>query len=243
MAGFRTKRGSRLGDAVRFCLQCGAPVASAPSPAPGPASEAPGGVRGGDPPPSAGRVKWGTTVLRIIVGLLAFSVLVMLLSIASRVYFDYRAPKKSIELPQAHHYDMTQGAPSVGAVSARNVCSLVTNTEVGEALGTTVSAANIGTSSCRYTSSVGNSLAVEVTWQGGPLALKLAAMALKGATGRAGVFWRIAGIGDEAYAGGPMGSTTLIFRKGDVMVNLGLRMPGNNVEAARTIAQKIAARL
>jgi hypothetical protein len=39
-----------------------------------------------------------------------------------------------------------------------------------------------------------------------------------------------------------MGSA-LMFRKGDVMVNLDLRMAGNNVEAAKAIAQKIASKL
>ena len=46
---------------------------------------------------------------------------------------------------------------------------------------------------------------------------------------------------DEAYVV-PTGSA-LRFGNGDVMVNLDLRMVGNNVEAAKVIAQKIAARL
>jgi hypothetical protein len=37
--------------------------------------------------------------------------------------------------------------------------------------------------------------------------------------------------------------TTLMFRKGDVLVNLQLHMVGNNVDAAKVIAQKIVARL
>jgi hypothetical protein len=37
--------------------------------------------------------------------------------------------------------------------------------------------------------------------------------------------------------------TTLMFRKGDVLVNLQFHMVGNNVEAAKAIAQKIAGRL
>jgi hypothetical protein len=66
-------------------------------------------------------------------------------------------------------------------------------------------------------------------------------MAFKGVAGGVGGFQSVAGIGDEAYAG-PMGST-LMFRKGDVMVNIDLRMVGNNVDAAKVIAQKILARL
>ena len=73
------------------------------------------------------------------------------------------------------------------------------------------------------------------------MAMKLAGMALKGVAGGVGGFQSVTGIGDEAYAG-PMGSS-LMFRKGDIMVNLDLRMVGNNVEAAKVIAQKIVERL
>jgi hypothetical protein len=123
------------------------------------------------------------------------------------------------------------------------VCSLVTKEEVGEALGTTMSEATGGTSSCQYTSSAGNNQAldVHVTWQGGAMALKFSRTVLKGVGGVQEFFQPVAGIGDEAYIA-PMG-TTLMFRKGDVLVNLQLHMVGNNVDAAKAIAQKIVARL
>jgi hypothetical protein len=123
------------------------------------------------------------------------------------------------------------------------VCSLVTKEEVGEALGTAITEATAGTSSCRYASSAGSdqALDVSVTWQGAAFALKFARMALKGTQGGEEFFQPVAGIGDEAYIA-PMG-TTLMFRKGDVLVNLQLHMVGNNVDAAKAIAQKIAARL
>jgi hypothetical protein len=152
--------------------------------------------------------------------------------------------KRTRELSQTYRFEAAQSATSGPAATARDVCSLVTKEEVGEALGTTMSEAPAGTSSCRYTSSVGNNqaLAVQVTWQGGTLAMKFAAMAFnKGVAGGVAGFQQVAGIGDEAYVG-PMGST-LMFRKGDVMVNIDLRMVGNNVDAAKVIAQKIAARL
>jgi hypothetical protein len=135
-----------------------------------------------------------------------------------------------------HHYEMARSATLGREVTALDVCSLVTKEEVGEALGTTVSEARGGTSNCQYTLSAGNNqtLDVQVTWQGG-------AMALKGTAGGQEFFQPVAGIGDEAYIG-PMGST-LMFCKGDVMVNLDLRMVGNNVEATKLIARKIATRL
>jgi hypothetical protein len=180
--------------------------------------------------------------VKIIVGLLAFFALITLLGIGSCVYFAYRMRQKTRELSQTYHLDTRQSATSGRAASARDVCSLVTKEEVGDALGTTISEATGGTSSCQYTSSAGNNQAldVHVTWQGGTMALKISTSVLKGVGGQ-GFFQPVAGIGDEAYIA-PMG-TTLMFRKGDVLVNLQLHMVGNNVDAVRAIAQKIVARL
>ncbi len=239
MAGFCTKCGSALGDDVRFCLQCGTPVASLPAAAQGPA---PAGVQAAGAAPGTAPAKSGSTALKIILGLLAFFALVTLLGIGSCVYTVYRVRKKARELSQTYHFDMMQRATSRQAANARDVCSLVTKEEVGEALGTTVSEAGGGTSSCRYASSAGNNQAldVSVTWQGATMALKFSMGALKGIGGQE-FFQPVAGIGDEAYIA-PMG-TTLMFRKGDVLVNMQLHMVGNNVDAAKAIAQKIVARL
>jgi hypothetical protein len=180
--------------------------------------------------------------VKIVLWLLAFFALVTLLGIGSCVYGVYRVKKRARELSQAYHLDITQSATLGRAATARDVCSLVTKEEVGEALGTTMSEAPGGTSSCQYTSSAGNNQAldVHVTWQGGAMALKLSTTVLKGVGGQ-GFFQPVAGIGDEAYIA-PMGAT-LMFRKGDVLVNLQLHMVGNNVDAVKAIAQKIVARL
>jgi hypothetical protein len=181
--------------------------------------------------------------VKIIVVLLAFFALVTILGIGSCLYLGYRVKKRARELSQAYRYDMTQGATSGRAATARDVCSLVTKEEVGEALGTTVSEASVGPSNCRYTSSAGNNQAldVSVTWQGGTMALKFSRMALKGTAGGEEFLQPVAGIGDEAYIA-PMG-TTLMFRKGDVLVNLQFHMVANTGDAAKVIAQKIAGRL
>lgn len=71
--------------------------------------------------------------------------------------------------------------------------------------------------------------------------MKIAGMAFKGVAGSVGSFQPVAGIGDEAYVG-PMGST-LMFRESDVMVNMDLRVVGNNVDAAKVITRKIVSRL
>jgi len=243
MAGFCTKCGSALGDDIRFCLQCGTPVGPPPAPPQGAVPATPAGVQAAGAAPAAAPAKSGSTVVKIIVGLLAFLALVTLLGIGSCVYVGYRVRKRARELSRAYHYDTMQSATSGRATTGRDVCSLATKEEVGAAFGATVSEAGGGSSNCQYTLSAGNNqvLAVQVTWQGGALAMKLAGMALKGVAGGVGGFQSVAGIGDEAYAG-PMGSS-LMFRKGDVMVNLDLRMVGNNIEAAKVIAQKIAGRL
>jgi len=243
MAGFCTKCGTPIGDDVRFCLQCGAPVATPTGAAPRPAPAAPAAVQAAGAAPGAAPAKSGSSGVKIILWVLAILALIMVLAIGSCVYFTYQVKKKARQLSQTYRYDMMQGTTSGRAATARGVCSLVTKEEVGEALGTTISEANGGTTNCRYTLSTGNNqaLAVQVTWQGGALAMKIAAMAFKGIAGGVGGFQPVAGIGDEAYAG-PMGST-FMFRKGDVMVNIDLRLAGNNVEAAKVIAQKIAGRL
>ncbi len=179
----------------------------------------------------------GNAALKIIVWVLGISTLVTLLSIASCAYFDYRTRKETLVQPKMSHSGGTAGA----TVDARGACSIVSNVEVGEALETTVSSTNKGALTCQYTSSVGRSLTVEVTPQGGPIALQLSAMALKAATKGQSPVRRIVGIGDEAYAGRK--GSTLMFRKGNTVVNLNVHMDGNNFRAAVVIARKIATRL
>ena len=243
MAGFCTKCGTALGDDVRFCLQCGAPVGPPPARPQVVAPAAPVGVQAAAAAPVAAPAKSGSTALKIIVGLLGFFALVTLLGIGSCVYMGYRVRKRAREFSQAYQYNMTQSATSGQAVTGRDPCSLATNEEVGAAFGATATSASAGTTTCQYTFSGGSNqvLAVHVTWQGGEMAMKMAGIAFKGVAGGVGGFQSVGGIGDEAYAG-PMGSS-LMFRKGDVMVNIDLRMAGNNLEAAKVVAQKITGKL
>jgi hypothetical protein len=214
------------------------PAAPPPPAAQGPAPGPPAGVQAAGAAPGPAPAKSGNTALKIIVGLLAFFALVTILGIGSCFYIGYRVRRGAKALSEA----FPQSATSGRAVTPRDVCSLITKEEVGETLGTTVSEASVGTSSCRYTAASGiQALDISVTWQGAALALKFSRMALKGTAGGEEFFQPVAGIGDEAYIA-PMG-TTLMFRKGDVLVNIQFHMVGNNVDAAKAIAQKIAARL
>jgi len=187
------------------------------------------------------RANSGNKVLKIIAWVLGISTLVTLLSIASCAYFDYRSRKEtSAQAKMSHSARMGGGTPGAN-VDARGVCSLVSNVEVGEALGTTVSSTNKGALACQYTSSVGRSLTVEVTPQGGSFALQLSAMAMKAATKGQSAVRRIVGIGDEAYAGRK--GSALMFRKGNTVVHVNVQTDGNSFLAAAVIGRKIATRL
>jgi uncharacterized protein YtpQ (UPF0354 family) len=88
---------------------------------------------------------------------------------------------------------------------------------------------------------VGRSLTVEVTPQAGSITLQLSAMAMKAATKGQRAVRRIVGIGDEAYAGRK--GSTLMFRKGNIVVNLNVHTDGDSFLAAAVIGRKIATRL
>lgn len=228
------------GKAV-LCSRCGAPVGSPSQPRQAPAPVARTGIRARGAPLGHAHADSGNAVLKIIVWVLALSTLVALFSIASCAYFDYRARKKTLRVPQTPHYARKDAGTASLKLDARAACSLVSNEEVGQALGTVVSSTSSGASRCRYTSSVGRSLTVDVTPQAGSFALQLSAMTMRKTQGAAGVVRPVVGIGDEAYVG-HLGST-LIFRKGSTVVNLEVHTDGHPFLAARVIAQKIATRL
>jgi len=188
------------------------------------------------PPASPAR-----SALKVIVGVLAFCALVTLFSIASCVYFDHRGRKRANELHPASQANLTPRANPEVAASGRDVCSLATNEEVGAALGTVVSSTHNGPSTCRYTSSDNQTVTVQVTWQGGQVALRLSAMAIKARARKAGAVAQLRGIGDEAYVA--QQGSTLMFRKADVMVNLNVNSSGKSFRTAVLIAQKLVTRL
>jgi hypothetical protein len=99
-----------------------------------------------------------------------------------------------------------------------------------------------GSMSCIYHFGPGGEkqVPVEFTWQGGAIAMKLSHGAMTQISG-VETFTAVPGIGDEAYLG-PMNSS-LLMRKGDVMVNIDMRVADLNAEAAKAMARKIAGRL
>ena len=152
-------------------------------------------------------------------------------------YVAYRVRKK------AHEFSQQMGGEVAPYKGKRQPCAMLTSEEAGRALGQPVaSVEQTGTSNCVYHFGPGGNqrFAIDYTWDGGAMAFKLSHAAMKSVAGME-TFTPLQGIGDEAYIE-PMGSG-LLMRKGDVMVNLDLRVSGVSVEAAKTMAAKIADRL
>ena len=249
MPRFCVKCGAAIAsEDIRFCLQCGTPVGAPPG-APGPPPAMPPSAGSISTPataaPVAASAKSGSPVLKILLIILAIIFLIVVIAIGSCVYIGYRVKKKANELKQTYNIESLGSQGSEKAIPERDVCTLVTKEEVAEALGSPISESSGGTSGCQYQVAGGGNrvLSVQVTWQGGTLAMKLSTLALKGAGAGTGVavMHSIHGLGDEAIVM-PMGAG-LMFRKGDVLVNIDLRGVQNNVEAGKAIAQKIADRL
>ena len=235
MAGFCGNCGSPVAAGVRFCSKCGAAM---PAPAVEPGIPAPpppvstGPTISPPPPPSQS----SNTVVKVILIVLAVIMFLMLLAAGSCFYVAYRVKKK------AHEFSQEMGANATPYTGKRDPC-LLSSTEVGAILREPVEAGDPrGDMACEYRYGRGGSrrLGVEFTWQGGAIAMKLAHGAMKAISGME-TFTAVSGIGDEAYIA--PGGSALMMRKGDVMVNIDLRVGSVSLDAAEKIATKIASRL
>jgi hypothetical protein len=223
MATFCVSCGNPLADGARFCNKCGAtqPGAQAGTPIP-PATAAPA---------SAG----SNTAMKIIIGILAFFMFLILVVAGGCAYFAYRVRQKTHEFAQSMH---TDAKPYTGR---RQPCAMLSSSEASDALGQTVaSVEQHGTSACEYSYGNGQHFDVEYTWQGGGITMGIARGAMKHISGME-TFTPVEGIGDEAYLA--PGNSALMMRKGDVMVNIDLRESGVNADAAKKMEGKIAGRL
>ena len=223
MPAFCTKCGAALGNAA-FCTACGTPVAPATAP-PAVQASAPSAPQGG------GNV---LKILLIIVGIFAALIIV---SMGSCLYIAYRAKSKIQEFAKA------PGSTSV-YTGKQDACSLISASEVGEALGepAEIVTGSSGSSVChfKYGAEGTNAVALTVTWKGGAMAMKIMHAAMDHMD-QSQAFQPLEGIGDEAYLA-PLGSAVLM-RKGDVMVNISLPAAGNHGDAAKQNARDIAGRL
>lgn len=228
MAAFCVSCGAPLAEGVKFCSKCGAVVQAAPA---APVSAAPTA-----PTPVAPSSGGSNTAVKIIIGVLAVFVFLSLLVAGSCFYVAYRVKKK------VHEVSRDMGGEVAPYKGKRQPCAMLSSADASSALGQTVtSVAQVG-NTCEYHFGPGGNqrFAIDYTWDGGAMAFKLSHAAMKSVAGME-TFTPVQGIGDEAYIE-PMGSG-LLMRKGDVMVNMDLRVSGVSVEAAKTMAAKIADRL
>lgn len=215
--------GGKLDPGAKFCAQCGQLTGDAPAPsvqaaaAPAPAAA---------PATGGGAIK----VILIVAGVIGFC---MLLGLGSCFYVAYRVKQRAHEF--AGNYAPYQGK--------KDACALVTKAEVSQAFKMPVESVSGSDSHCafQFAGTGQRGVGINVTWEGGAMVMKLSHGALKQISGGMDTFSPVAGLGDEAYVE-PMGSG-LMLRKADVMVNIDLRMAGNDAEAAKLIGLKIASRL
>lgn len=242
MAGFCVQCGTPVAPGTKFCSKCGAPTAgaAAPSvaaPAPAPVPVAPGGAAvspvSAPPAPSQG----SSTLLKVILIVVAVFVFLMLLAAGSCFYVAYRVKKKAHEFSQ----QIQTNAPAY--TGSREPCAMLSASEAGRILGQHVENAEASGNTCEYHYGPGGTrtLAIEYTWEGAGMALGLARGAMKMIAGGMQTFQPVQGIGDEAYLA--PGGSGLMMRKGDVMVNIDLRVGGVSVDAAEQMARTIAGRL
>jgi hypothetical protein len=224
MATFCVSCGNPLADGARFCNKCGATQPGAQAGAVIP------------PAPAAPASTGSNTAMKIIIGILAFFMFLILVVAGGCAYFAYRVRQKTHEFAQSMH---TDAKPYTGR---RQPCAMLSTGEASDALGQTVaSVEQRGTSACEYSYGNGQHFDVEYTWQGGGITMGIARGAMKHISGME-TFTSVEGIGDEAYLA--PGNSALMMRKGDVMVNIDLRgESGVTADAAKKMASKIADRL
>jgi hypothetical protein len=173
----------------------------------------------------------GIKILFIVLGVIVF---LFLLVAGSCFYVAYRVKQKASE------FKAEMGANATPYQGNRDACSKLSVSEASEALGQPVTSTEQSGTTCvyHYGPNGANEIAIQYTWQGGMMALKLSHAAMKQVGGGMDTITELPGIGDEAYLA-PMGSG-LLLRKGDVMVHIDMRVAGLNADAAKAMAVKIA---
>lgn len=226
MAAFCVSCGNPLSDGAKFCTKCGATQPAAPA--------AVGTVM---PPASATPAgKGSNTAVKIIIGILAFFMLMILLVAGGCAYFAYRVKQKTHEFTESMK---TDAKPYTGK---RQPCAMLTTSEASDALGQTVtSVEQRGTTVCEYSyGNNGQHFDVDYAWEGGGITMGIAHGAMKHVGGM-NTFTTVEGVGDETYL--DAGNSSLMMRKGDVLVTIDLREAGISADAAKKMASKIADRL
>src|SRR6266849_1145694 len=207
MAAFCVSCGNPLADGAKFCTKCGATQPAAQAAAVSIPASAPPASKGS----SAG--------MKILIGVLAFFMFLILVVAGSCVYIGYRVKQK------AHEFSRSMGGDQKPYTGRRQPCAMLSTGEASAALGQPVaSVEQRGTTICEYTyGSSGQHFDVDYTWEGGGITMGLTHGAMKHVAGM-DTFTTLEGIGDEAYMA--PGNSALMMRKGDVMVTIDLRQSG-----------------
>src|SRR5882724_10225440 len=119
MAAFCVSCGNPLADGAKFCTKCGATQPAAPAPVAGVPAVAPAAKR-------------SSTGMKILIGVLAFFVFLMLAVAGSCVYIGYRVKQK------AHEFSKSVGGDAKPYTGKRQPCAMLTTAEASAALGQTV---------------------------------------------------------------------------------------------------------
>jgi hypothetical protein len=174
--------------------------------------------------------------MKILIGVLAFFMFLILAVAGSCVYIGYRVKQK------AHEFSRSVGRDAKPYTGRRQPCAMLTTSEAAAALGQPVaSVEQRGTRSCEYTyGSSGRHFDVEYTWEHGGITMGIAHGAMKQVAGM-DTFTTLEGVGDEAYLAPE--SSGLMMRKGDVLVQIDLRESGISPDAATKMARTIAGHL
>jgi hypothetical protein len=225
MGAFCVSCGGKLDPGAKFCAQCGQtvgqPSTSVPAPSAAPAAIAP--------------AKGGGSAAKIIFAILGVLTFFVLLAAGSCFYIGYRIKKR------ANEFSQNMGLNAKPYQGSRDACRLATKAEVANAFRTSVASVENDGSTCTYDLGGSRRVAIQATWEGGIMLMKLSHGAMKSIAAGMDTFTPVAGVGDEAYVE-PMGSG-IMMRKGDVMVHIDLRMANQNAEAGKQIAAIVAGRL
>lgn len=169
--------------------------------------------------------------MKIVLIILGIIGLILILMIGSCFYIGYRVKRAAGDFT-------SHSRPYTGK---RLPCSFVSAAEAADALGVAVQdAVPRGSMGCDYTlGTEGSHMLVQFMWQGGTGMMKLTHTAIQ--FGGKQTFTEVPGLGDEAFIA--PGNSSIMMRKGDVLVTINLQSSGASVEGGKKVAALIADRL
>lgn len=225
--------------------------------------------------PAAG-AKPSSPWAKVLIAVLGIFVFLSIAVMGTCAYVGYRMKKKVEEAKAEYGLDKITGSSpnsSTSPVAERDVCSLLSKDEVSEITGVAITDVHGSTSQCTYASATNPTVFQDnVTWQGGAMAYKMSVATVKFNAPGGQAIVKLSGIGDEGWTigmqgkmkedfdrdakndasgmlkamTGLLGQAPLMFRKGDVMVSLGVSevTAARDIdEAKKALATKIASRI